>query len=86
MPAKTFDEAVALTKKFTKRPTDDELLYTYSLYKQVTVGDINIPEPGFFQMKEKSKWNAWKERKGMKKEIAMEKYVDFVNGLEKKYL
>ena len=86
MPAKTFDEAVPLIKKFTKRPTNDEILYVYSLYKQVTVGDINISQPGFLDIEGRSKWNAWKERKGMKKEIAMEKYVDFVNELEKKYL
>lgn len=86
MPAKTFEEAQALTKLFTKRPSDDELLYTYSLYKQGTIGDVNIPQPSFFSTKDRAKWNAWNERKGMKKEIAQEKYIDIVNTLEKKYL
>lgn len=85
MPTKTFEEAQHLVKSFTKRPTDDELLYIYSLFKQGTVGDINIPEPGFFAMKEKKKWNVWNERKGMKKEIAVEKYIDFVNQISSKY-
>ncbi len=80
-----FIEAQNNIKNFTRRPTDDELLYTYSLYKQGTVGDINIPEPGFFAFKDKQKWNAWNERKGMKKEVAMEKYSDYVTQLATKY-
>jgi diazepam-binding inhibitor (GABA receptor modulating acyl-CoA-binding protein) len=81
-----FQKAADSVKSFTKRPSDDELLYTYSLYKQATIGDINIPEPSFFQFEQKSKWNAWNERKGMKKEVAMEKYIDMVTSLAKKYM
>ena len=50
-----FQKAADSVKSFTKRPSDDELLYTYSLYKQATIGDINIPEPSFFQFEQKSK-------------------------------
>ncbi len=80
-----FIEAQNTIKNLTRRPSDDELLYTYSLYKQATIGDINIPEPGFFAFKDKQKWNAWNDRKGMKKEIAMEKYCDYVKQLSQKY-
>ena len=80
-----FIEAQNTIKSLTRRPSDDELLYTYSLYKQSTIGDINIPEPGFFAFKDKQKWNAWNDRKGMKKEIAMEKYCDYVKQLSQKY-
>jgi acyl-CoA-binding protein len=34
-----FQEAADSAKKLTKRPSDDELLELYALYKQATVGD-----------------------------------------------
>lgn len=36
-----FLKAAEEVKTLTVRPTDDELLELYGLYKQVTVGDIN---------------------------------------------
>ena len=80
-----FENAQNIIKTFTKRPTDDELLYTYSLYKQATIGDVNIPQPSIFSMKDRSKWNAWNERKGMKKEVAMEKYCDYIDSIANQY-
>ncbi len=82
---KQFEEAKKKVESFTKRPNDDELLHLYSLFKQVTVGDINIPQPGFFAIKEKAKWNAWNEKKGISKSVAMQSYIDFVNQISKKY-
>ena len=35
----TLEEAVALTQKFTSRPSNEELLRLYGLYKQATEGD-----------------------------------------------
>ncbi len=34
-----FEQAAAAVKAFTKRPTDEELLEVYGLYKQATAGD-----------------------------------------------
>jgi diazepam-binding inhibitor (GABA receptor modulating acyl-CoA-binding protein) len=81
----SFESAQNKVKNFTKRPNDDELLHLYGLFKQGTIGDINIPQPGMFAFKDKAKWNSWNEKKGMKKETAMQSYVDFVNTLEKQY-
>lgn len=37
-----FEEAAELVKKLKTRPTDQELLEIYGLYKQGTEGDCNI--------------------------------------------
>ncbi len=81
-----FESAQSRVKNnLTKRPNDDELLHLYGLFKQATIGDVNTEQPGMFAFKEKAKWNAWNEKKGMKKETAMQSYVDFVNTLERQY-
>jgi hypothetical protein len=36
-----FNEAAQSVKNLTKRPSDEELLEAYALYKQATVGDNN---------------------------------------------
>jgi acyl-CoA-binding protein len=36
-----FNKAAEDVKAFTKKPTDEELLEIYSLFKQATVGDVN---------------------------------------------
>ncbi len=80
-----FELAQKKVKSLTKRPNNDELLHVYSLYKQATVGDINIPRPSMFAFEAKQKWDAWNEKKGMKQEVAMQSYVDYVNTLAKTY-
>jgi diazepam-binding inhibitor (GABA receptor modulating acyl-CoA-binding protein) len=39
--------------------SNDAKLNFYSFYKQVTVGDCNTPQPYFYQLFERAKWNAW---------------------------
>jgi hypothetical protein len=36
-----FQQAAEDVKKLTKKPTDDEMLKVYGLFKQATVGDCN---------------------------------------------
>lgn len=46
------------------RPSDEELLKIYGLFKQATVGDCDTPKPGMFQLKEKAKHEFWTKNKG----------------------
>jgi diazepam-binding inhibitor (GABA receptor modulating acyl-CoA-binding protein) len=55
--------------------TQEQMLTLYGLYKQATVGDCTLPEPGLLDFKAKAKWTAWNERKGLKKEVAKKVYV-----------
>ncbi|XP_037940118.1 acyl-CoA-binding protein-like [Teleopsis dalmanni] len=70
-----FDIACEKVRAFTKRPTDDEMLAFYGLYKQATVGDCNIPEPSDEDLTAKAKWNAWIRYKGIIKQVAKTGYI-----------
>lgn len=39
--------------------SNDSKLKFYSYYKQATVGDCNTPQPYFFNVVERAKWDAW---------------------------
>jgi len=86
MNPKTLEEAVALTQKFTSRPSNEELLRLYGLYKQATEGDNEEERPGGFDFKAAAKYNAWLMLKGKSKEDANTAYVELVTELSGKYL
>lgn len=69
----------------TKRPSDDELLKLYGLFKQTTVGDNDTPQPGTFDFKGKYKWKAWTELKGTSQEDAEAQYIKLADELLAKY-
>jgi len=82
----TLEEAVALTQKFTSKPSNEELLRLYGLYKQATVGDNEEKRPGGFDFKAAAKYNAWLILKGKSKEEASTGYIELVTELSSKYL
>ncbi|XP_030066261.1 acyl-CoA-binding protein [Microcaecilia unicolor] len=85
MSQATFEKAAEEAKHLKSKPTDEELLELYSLFKQATVGDINTERPGMLDFKGKAKWDAWEKCKGMAKEAAMTAYVKKVEELKAKY-
>ena len=50
-------------------------LYLYKYYKQATIGNVNINEPGFFDFTGKAKYKAWKSVEDTSTIIAMKKYI-----------
>ncbi|RPA66668.1 acyl-CoA-binding protein [Cyclobacteriaceae bacterium YHN15] len=86
MSANNLEEAIALTKKFTSKPTNEELLKLYSLYKQASEGDNNEERPGGFDFVAAAKYNSWLALKGKSKEEAAREYVELVNQLSTKHL
>ena len=85
MSTEEFEKAAEDIKKLTERPTNEELLDLYALYKQATVGDCNTERPGMLDLKGKAKWDKWNALKGMGKEEAQKKYVELANSLLAKY-
>lgn len=85
MEKQQFERAAERSKQFTKRPTNEELLQLYALYKQGTEGDASGERPGGFDFKAIAKFDAWEELKGKSKEQAMQEYVALVDKLEKQY-
>ena len=78
---KEFLSSAERIKSSGKNFDKDTLLKLYGYYKQGTSGDCDIAEPAFWQLKEKAKWDAWNQHKGVKKTHAMKKYIKLVNEL-----
>jgi diazepam-binding inhibitor (GABA receptor modulating acyl-CoA-binding protein) len=83
--AEDFQAAVSSSQSLTRRPSNEELLELYALYKQSTDGDVSGDRPGGFDFKAIAKFDAWTEKKGMSKEQAMQKYVELVARLKESY-
>ncbi len=80
-----FNAAVTRSKELTKRPSNEELLDLYALFKQATEGDASGERPGGFDFKAIAKYDAWASRKGVSKEQAMQDYVGLVTKLHQNY-
>lgn len=76
-----FEAAKARVMELPSKPSNDKMLELYALNKQATIGDINIDKPAMFDFVAAAKYNAWLGKKGMAKEEAQQKYIDFVNSL-----
>uniref|UniRef100_A0A3Q3VYX0 ACB domain-containing protein n=1 Tax=Mola mola TaxID=94237 RepID=A0A3Q3VYX0_MOLML len=80
-----FEQIAEDVKKVKAKPTDQELLDLYGLYKQATVGDVNTERPGMLDFKGKAKWDAWNSQKGIPKEEAMSSYITLGKKIISKY-
>ena len=78
----SFESAVKSAHSLTERPSNEDLLKIYSLYKQATEGDNQDEPPGGFDFKAAAKYNAWKKLAGMSKDEAMNKYIDLIEQLK----
>ncbi|KAK7109956.1 hypothetical protein V1264_013904 [Littorina saxatilis] len=80
-----FTKAAEEVKNLKTKPSDDEMLKVYGLYKQATVGDCNTSRPGMMDFKGKAKWDAWDGLKGKSQADAKTEYVKLVDELKGKY-
>jgi acyl-CoA-binding protein len=80
---KTFEAAQKDAQSLKKRPSDEDMLRLYSLYKQATAGDATGDRPGAFDFVGRAKYDAWAKLKGTSTDKAMQSYVDFVGRLKK---
>ncbi|KAL6726597.1 hypothetical protein Aduo_008555 [Ancylostoma duodenale] len=58
--------------------TTDEKLAFYSLYKQATVGPCNTPQPAFWNVVDRYKWDAWNNLGSMDCNQAKANYINKV--------
>lgn len=80
-----FEHAVTRSKTLTQRPTNEELLQLYGLFKQATEGDVTGERPGGFDFKGIAKYDTWAELKGKTKEQAQQEYINLVDKLHQQY-
>ncbi len=80
-----FAEARKQVNNLSARPTNEELLLLYALYKQATAGDVQGERPGGFDFKGAAKYDAWAAQKGKTAEQAMQEYIALVEKLVATY-
>lgn len=76
-----FEQAQKDVKTLTKRPSNEDLLALYALFKQATDGDAKGPRPGMLDLVGRAKFDAWTNLKGTTSEQAMQKYLGVVKTL-----
>jgi diazepam-binding inhibitor (GABA receptor modulating acyl-CoA-binding protein) len=77
-----FEKAVKDSEELKDRPSNDTLLQLYSLYKQATIGDVNVDAPSNpFDFVAKAKYEAWVGLKGKTTAEAQQEYINLVNKL-----
>ena len=78
-----FEQAVADSKNLSEKPGKETLLQLYSLYKQGSVGDVNIDPPSNpFDFVGKAKYEAWAGLKGKSTTDAMTEYIELIKKLK----
>ncbi|UCC14898.1 MAG: acyl-CoA-binding protein [Gammaproteobacteria bacterium] len=76
-----FKQAAKDVKGLSSRPSDDDMLELYALFKQATDGDASGDKPGFFDFVARAKFEAWEGLAGTSADDAMKRYVDKVRAL-----
>lgn len=77
-----FQQAVADSKRLPEKPDNLTLLKLYGLYKQANDGDVAGDRPGFTDMVQRAKWDAWSQLRGKSAEQSMREYVELVESLK----
>ena len=77
----SFTSALQKIKILDARPSNENLLKLYGLYKQATEGEVEGDRPGGFDFKAIAKYDSWASLRNMSKEDAMQSYIDLVNSL-----
>ncbi len=78
-----FQSAARRSKQLTKRPSNEDLLNMYALFKQATDGEVSGDRPGGFDFKAIAKYDAWMSKKAMSQDQAMQEYIVLVDRLER---
>lgn len=87
---KQFETAVSVIQGLPRnapyRPSYEEMLRFYGYYKQATMGQCQIPKPGFWDPIGRYKWDAWNRLGKMTKEEAMAAYIEEMKKSAKKVI
>ncbi|OZG75118.1 acyl-CoA-binding protein [Hahella sp. CCB-MM4] len=82
-----FEEALNYVKTADGdfQPSNEMKLDMYALYKQATDGDVSGSRPGMMDFVGRAKYDAWAKLKGLSSEEAMQRYVDTIEDLKKRF-
>ncbi|MBE7186779.1 acyl-CoA-binding protein [Jatrophihabitans endophyticus] len=77
-----FEQAQADVKTLSSKPSNDDLLTLYALFKQGTAGEASgAKKPGRFDLVGRAKYDAWTKVAGTSKDDAKARYVAEVDRL-----
>ncbi|WP_375479075.1 acyl-CoA-binding protein [uncultured Jatrophihabitans sp.] len=77
-----FAQAQADVKTLTSKPSNDDLLTLYALFKQSTAGEASgAKKPGRFDLVGKAKYEAWTQVAGTSADEAKTRYIAEVDRL-----
>ena len=76
-----FNGAAERVKTLNSRPSNDDLLELYALFKQGSVGDVTGKRPGMLDVKGRAKYDAWAKKKGTSSDDAKTAYIAHVDRL-----
>jgi len=76
-----FEQAQKDVKTLTKRPSNEDMLALYSLFKQGSSGDVSGSRPGMMDLVGRAKYDAWAKLKGTTNDQAMQQYIAKVKAL-----
>lgn len=77
-----FEAAAKAVTELPSRPSNDDLLKLYALYKQATAGDVTGARPGFLDVAGRAKFDAWAKLEGLGVDDAMQGYIKLVKRLQ----
>lgn len=66
----------SLPKSGSYQPSNELMLRFYSYFKQATEGPCDKPKPGFWDVVNRAKWEAWNKLGNMTRDEAMKAYVE----------
>ncbi|GAB5592347.1 acyl-CoA-binding protein (ACBP)/diazepam binding inhibitor (DBI)/endozepine (EP) [Umbelopsis nana] len=81
MVSAEFQAAADAAQNLSTKPSNDQLLKLYGLFKQASFGDNDTGKPTF-DLKGRAKWDAWTANKGKSQEEAEKEYIAFVEELK----
>jgi diazepam-binding inhibitor (GABA receptor modulator, acyl-CoA-binding protein) len=81
MLAESFADAQHRAKSLARRPSNQDLLDLYSLFKQGTVGDVTGKRPRILDVKGRAMYDAWSRNRGISMAEAQREYVALVDRL-----
>ena len=76
-----FAQALEDVNTLSGRPSNQDQLALYGLFKQVKVGDVSGARPPQYDMFDRAKYDAWKKLKGIDADEARQRYIDKVAAL-----
>ena len=77
-----FQKAVEEVKQLSKRPSNEQLLEIYALFKQATTGEVSGKRPSMLDLRGRAKFDAWSQKKGLSQEEAKAQYISLVRHLQ----